>query len=209
MLSMFFTHECVYYNFDDLLQIMLQFDFQQIDKKILLQQHDYYKHNDNDDDVEEIKQKEHIYLIVLQPNKLVYCKKKDTSVTIRNLTYHECYLSLQGVIKIVERNMFVKSVSLFHVALFTYTHSVMPKHPWFMFYTNYLRTIVNSSFKLYFKILEQYILNGRPNVNRIGCLIDNKISLANQLKPNDDCVSLLSASEIYDSVSALMLRAMS
>ncbi|AIS92006.1 hypothetical protein [Erinnyis ello granulovirus] len=186
MISIYYNNDLnqVFYNFNELLQLMLQFDLEKADKKTL--------------DVECLK--------IVPANEQCYVTD-GSNISIRLITHDECYVSFEGVLKLIDSNTFGCKLDLEYV-LVVYTSKVVlnPNHKWVSLYLQRLRSRVMVSFEFYFKILELYMVANQPRVKDIGNEINKLVSRAENCKLANDFASLIECCTSFDKASALMLQ---
>ncbi|AAQ21602.1 unknown [Cryptophlebia leucotreta granulovirus] len=186
MLSIFFDESTVYYNFDDILYKMIECGFEQVDKKILT--------------CDRLKVK-------CCNDQVFYTNGVD--IDLRLLKCDECYVSFEGILDLLESNIFGEK-DKFEMMLVNCTLRVVlnHNHNWLELYKSKLRTRISASFNFYFKVLEQYMLANQPNVEVIGDVVKKFVCLAEHHKHFDDIVSLSEAYHAYDKASAIILQNM-
>ncbi|QOD39967.1 Maph4 [Matsumuraeses phaseoli granulovirus] len=184
MLSIFFNDVMVYYNFDDLVKLMVDLNFEQADKKMLAPDR----------------------LKIVGANEQVFYTD-GTNIDVKLVLHDECYISFEGVLDMIDKNVLAQKDVLESIVVSCTSRVVKnPYHKWLISYVQVLRARVNSSFDFYFKVLEQYMLANQPHVDKIGCNINQLITLGEKLKICDDVTSLMSAYRSFDEASALMLK---
>ncbi|AAM60757.1 unknown [Choristoneura occidentalis granulovirus] len=185
MLSIFFDNFEVYYNFDEVVQLVLKYNLEKADKKML--------------SVECLK--------IISANEQVYCTD-GISINNRLINYDECYISFEGVMELIEGNQFGDKENLENLLVECTLRVVLnPNHEWLKKYIIRLQARVGASFDLYFKILEQYILANKPCVEKIGPTLNELLTKAKLYRhsPND-CVVLNQSYRSFDLASNLMLQ---
>nr|AGS18770.1 ORF4 [Pieris rapae granulovirus] len=184
MISIFFDFQTVYYNFDEILQLMINYNFERADKKML---------NCN-------------RLKIICANEQVYFTN-GTNIDIRLVKHDECYVSFEGILELMDSNMFGEK-DTFETLLVNCTFRVVlqPNHPWLNNYIIKLQSRLNGSFEFYFKVLEQYMLANQPYVSKIGPIINKLIATAEKYKQCNHYCSLIEACHNFDKASALMLQ---
>ncbi|UXX41813.1 hypothetical protein [Psilogramma increta granulovirus] len=186
MLSIYYNNNQnqVFYNFDDVLRLMLQFNMDQVDKKTL--------------NVECLK--------IVMANEQCYMTD-GSNTTIRLITYDECYVSFEGVLQLIDNNHGGYKYDIEHVLIVCTSKVVLnPNHKWVSVYFARLKTHINNSFDFYFKILKQYMLANQPNSNEIVNIVNKLVSKAEKYKISNNFALLMETCVCYDKASALMLE---
>nr|UYX49637.1 ORF4 [Darna trima granulovirus] len=184
MISILFDNDTVYYNFDELLILMLKCNFERADKKMLI--------------CDRLK--------IVGNNEQVFCTNGN-NIDIRLVTHDECFVTFDGVIELIESNTFGDKEKLeSYIVACTSRVVLNPTHSWINNYTERIRARINGSFDFYFKVLEQYMLANQPQVDKIGSMVNRLIVTAEHYKRCDDYNMLLQACQAFDTASALMLK---
>lgn len=184
MLSIFFNPDTVFYNFDQLLELMIRFNFGKVDKKILRCDK----------------------LCIVGCNEQVFVTD-GVNMDVRAVLYDECYVSFDGVFELMEMNMFGNKESLERVLVECTARVVKSaEHAWRANYTRRLQSRVQASFNIYFKVLEQYMLLNQPCVDRIGKEVAALVRAGDQLKNSADHQQLITAQQSFDKASILMMQ---
>ena len=184
MLSIFFTAETVFFNFDQLLDLMIRFNFSKADKKSL----GYDK------------------LCIVGCNEQVFVTD-GVNMDVRAVLHDECYVSFDGVFELMELNMFGDKDSL-ERALVECTARVVKNqdHAWRANYVQRLRNRVQASFDIYFKVLEQYMMLNQPRVDCIGKEIAALVRIGELFKNSTDYQQLITAHQSFDKASVMMMQ---
>ncbi|AAM70202.1 hypothetical protein [Phthorimaea operculella granulovirus] len=183
-ISIFFDNQHVYYNFDECLRLMVMRNFDRVDKKIL--------------PCDRLK--------IIGANDQVYCTD-GTNIDVRAVFYDECYITFDGVVELMESNVFGDKESVEEILVACTMRVIKSKtHPWCKRYLQLLQIRVGASFDFYFKVLEQYMLANQPNAESIGPIINKLINVAEQCKQCIDYNMLKEAYRSFDKASALMIQ---
>jgi|WetSurMetagenome_2_1015567.scaffolds.fasta_scaffold75694_3 hypothetical protein len=184
MLSIFFNRETVFFNFDQLLELMIRFNFGKVDKKSL----------------------RYDRLCIVGCNEQVFVTD-GVNMDVRAVLHDECYVSFDGAFELMDLNMFGDKEGVERALVECAARVVKSEdHAWRVNYVQRLRGRVQASFNIYFKVLEQYMLLNQPCVDRIGKEISALVRAGEQLKNSADYQQLITAHQSFDKASILMMQ---
>lgn len=128
-----------------------------------------------------------------------------SNITIRLITYDECYVSFEGVMQLIDNNYGCKDELEHVIIMCTSTVVLNPHHKWVSVYLARLKARVVIAFEFYFKILKQYMLANQPNSSEIVGSVNELVFKAEQYKMSNNFAMLLESCVCFDKASALML----
>ncbi|ABQ51948.1 hypothetical protein SlGVgp005 [Spodoptera litura granulovirus] len=183
-LSMYFDENNVYYNFDELLALMLKFNFERVDKKFL-----------RPDSVR-----------IKGANEQVYVTD-GLDIDVRVLLSDECYVNFDSVFEIIDHNLIMHDKYNFEQTFIRLTGRVVQcPHPWQKKYFDLLQSRVTASFSVYFKVLEQYMLQQQPAADKIGDNVRRLVRIGQDLMSSNSPNDLVTAYSSFDKATALLLN---
>ncbi|AAS82732.1 ORF6 [Agrotis segetum granulovirus] len=182
MLSIMLQNHQVFYGFDGLLQLMINYNFTRIHKGNL----------------------ECDKLCIVGENEQVFVTD-GVNMDVRRVVHDECFISFEAVFEIIDTNMLGDKYTVEKIIV-ECTKRVVKSDVWYKKYLVILKKRVNASFDVYFKVLEQYMLLNQPNAERIGKKVSNLIKMAEALKHSDQAQELITAYQSFETASAILLK---
>lgn len=182
MLSIFYDDTNVYYNFDELLQIMVQLNFETVDKKTLSPAHVYVK-----------------------PRNAQVFVTDGINMAARVIDHDECYIEMEGVLHIIKNSAFGDCSSMEKVLCRATKCVLKYDHPWQKKFRCFVQQRVQTSFDVYMKVCRQYFICGKPESARIGVSVDTLIQEASRLQHSDEFEDIISSYVMYDKATRLVL----
>lgn len=176
----------MFYSFDDLLKLMIDFNFSNVDKKNL--------------DCDK--------LCVVGRNEQVFITD-GVNIDVRAVVHDECFVSMDGAFQLMELNMFGDKERLERVIVeCTYRVIKVENHPWQERYIKMLRSRIKASFDIYFKVLEQYMLSNQPQINKIINEVTLLVEAGEKYKNSCDYRELIVAHNSFEKACVLMMKQM-
>ncbi|ABY47697.1 hypothetical protein HaGV_gp006 [Helicoverpa armigera granulovirus] len=181
-ISIYYDANNVYYSFDDLVQLMIELNFEIVSKKSVQVSHVHVK-----------RRNEQVFVT------------DGTYIQTKLLTHDECYVDLDGLLHMLNASVFGDNIAMERLITKFTLCVVKCEHPWQKKITCYLQQRVQDSFDVYMKVCRQYFVCGRPQASRIGHTVDKLINEASQLHHSNNYEDYITAYVLYDKAIRLIL----
>ncbi|AJK91668.1 ORF007 [Spodoptera frugiperda granulovirus] len=183
IISVTYDDECVWYNFDELMQLMVQFDFECVDKKSV----------------------DSARVCVKSRNEQVFVTD-GAQMAVRVLEHDECYIDIDGILHIVAHSVFGDKTAMEKLLARCTTCVLKCEHPWQKKFTCYLQQRARDSFDVYMKVCRQYFMSGRPRSEEIGPTVDRLVKEASRLlHQSTNYDDIITSYVLYDKAVRLIL----
>ncbi|AKR17482.1 hypothetical protein [Mocis latipes granulovirus] len=176
------THN-IYYAFDDLLQLMINLNFEGVNKKSVPISHVHVKMRNNQVFVSD-----------------------GTHIQTRLLTHDECYIDLDGLLNLITTSVFGDHITMERlIAKISSCVVSYADHPWQKKFKCYLQERIQDTFNIYMKVCRQYFVSGRPKALQIGNSVNDLVHKASQSHNSNNYEDIITAHVLYDKAIRLIL----
>lgn len=183
IISVTFDDERVWYNFDELMQIMVQLDFECVDKKSV----------------------DSARVGVKLRNEQVFVTNGE-HIALRVLEHDECYIDIDGILDIVSHSVFGDKTTMEKLLARCASCVLKCEHPWQKKIICYLQQRARDSFDVYLKVCKQYFMCGRPHSKEIGNTVDRLVKKASRLlHESTNYDDIITSYVLYDKATRLIL----